>query len=98
MLEKGKQVFASQGDDGTTTQTVVIEDLQLERFWRTIKYEDVHLQQYQNLGEARAGISRFIQHYNYHRPHQALGYDRPADFYYPRFCCNYGEKIVDIKA
>jgi putative transposase len=62
-----------------------IDNVRIERFWRTIKYEDVHLQQYQNLGEARAGIGKFIQHYNYHRPHQALVYDRPADFYYPRF-------------
>jgi putative transposase len=58
-----------------------IDNVRIERFWRTIKYEDLYLRQYQDLVEARAGINNFITHYNYHRPHQALRYARPADWY-----------------
>src|ERR1700684_1809004 len=56
-----------------------IDNVRIERFWRTIKYEDIHLKQYQTLLEARSGIHDFIVHYNNHRPHQALSYLRPAD-------------------
>ena len=59
-----------------------IDNVYIERFWRTIKYEDIHLKQYQTLKEARKGIGEFIAHYNYHRPHQTLDYKRPADVYF----------------
>ena len=59
-----------------------IDNVRIERFWRTIKYEDVHLKQYQTIKEARIGIGEFINHYNYQRPHQALNYERPADIYF----------------
>jgi putative transposase len=59
-----------------------IDNVYIERFWRTIKYEDIHLKHYQTLKEARQGIEKFINHYNYHRPHQALDYKRPADVYF----------------
>ena len=61
-----------------------IDNVRIERFWRTIKYEDIHLKQYQTLKEARIGIGNFINHYNYQRPHQALNYDRPADVYFAK--------------
>jgi putative transposase len=59
-----------------------IDNVRIERFWRTIKYEDVHLKQYQTIKEARKGLGQFINHYNYQRPHQALDYERPADIYF----------------
>ena len=59
-----------------------IDNIRIERFWRTIKYEDVFIQAYATLPEARIGIKKFIEHYNYHRPHQALGYKRPAEIYF----------------
>jgi putative transposase len=59
-----------------------IDNVRIERFWRTVKYEDVHLMHYQTLSEAKVGIGKFIAHYNYYRPHQALGYARPADVYF----------------
>jgi len=58
-----------------------IDNIRIERFWRTIKYEDIFIQSYENLVEAKAGIAKFIEHYNYHRPHQALCYKTPADLY-----------------
>jgi len=59
-----------------------IDNILIERFWRTIKYENVFLQSYDNLVEARQGIGQFIQYYNYERPHQSLGYATPAARYF----------------
>lgn len=59
-----------------------IDNIRIERFWRTIKYEDVFLQAYETLPCATQGIKRFIEHYNYHRPHQALDYRTPSELYF----------------
>lgn len=58
-----------------------IDNIRIERFWRTIKYEDVFIRSYTTLPDARLGIAAFIKHYNYHRPHQALKYKTPAELY-----------------
>lgn len=58
-----------------------IDNIRIERFWRTLKYEDVHIRDYVNVTEARQGISDFIAYYNNERPHQALRYNRPRDVY-----------------
>lgn len=58
-----------------------IDNIKIERFWRTIKYEDIFIQSYETLPEARRGIEVFVKHYNYHRPHQALGYRTPSQLY-----------------
>jgi putative transposase len=44
----------------------------VERFWRTIKYEEVYLRAYDNVGEAQQSIGRYIAFYNARRPHAAL--------------------------
>lgn len=59
-----------------------IDNIRIERFWRTMKYEDVFLQSYDSLPKAKIGIKAFIEHYNYERPHQALGYKTPAAIYF----------------
>ena len=59
-----------------------IDNIRIERFWRTIKYEDIFIQAYNTLSCAKAGIKDFIEHYNHHRPHQALGYKTPAQVYF----------------
>jgi putative transposase len=59
-----------------------IDNIRIERFWRTIKYEDIFIQSYETMLEARSGINKFIMHYNYRRPHQALDYRTPSDVYY----------------
>lgn len=53
-----------------------------ERFWRSLKYEEVYLADYQNPRDARSGIERYITFYNSERPHQALEYRRPAELYW----------------
>ena len=57
------------------------DNAKAERFMRTIKYEEVHLTEYENLIEARASIRRFINDvYNRKRLHSALGYRPPVEF------------------
>jgi len=49
---------------------------------RSLKYEEVYLNEYQSPREARQGISRYLTFYNHHRPHQSLKYRTPAEVYY----------------
>jgi putative transposase len=58
-----------------------IDNVFVERLWRSLKYEEVFLHAYDDLDEARAGIGRYFRFYNLERPHQALGYQTPDAFY-----------------
>jgi putative transposase len=53
-----------------------------ERFWRSIKYEEVYLNDYTSPREARQRIGQYIDFYNNDRPHQSLGYKTPAEVYH----------------
>ena len=57
------------------------DNIHMERFWRSLKQEEVYLQDYRTLQEARAGIARYIQQYNHTRPHQSLQGQTPARVY-----------------
>ena len=52
-----------------------------ERLWRSVKYEEVYLHDYQSPREARRGIDRYLNFYNQERPHQSLAYLTPAQVY-----------------
>ncbi len=58
-----------------------IDNVKIERFWRTIKYEDIFINAYSDISEIKKGIEKFIHHYNFHRPHQALNYKTPHQLY-----------------
>jgi putative transposase len=58
-----------------------IDNIFTERFWRSIKYENVYLRDYESPKEARAGIGEYIEFYNWRRLHQSLGYHTPARVY-----------------
>ena len=53
-----------------------------ERFWRSLKYEEVYLKEYVTFLEARESIGAYIEKYNYQRLHQALEYKTPASIYF----------------
>ena len=55
-----------------------------ERLWRTVKYENVYLQSYRTIDEAREGLSEYFNFYNRRRRHQALGYRTPEQLYLNR--------------
>jgi putative transposase len=62
-----------------------LDNVFVERLWRSLKYEEVYLHAYADVSEARSGISRWMDYYNELRRHQSLGYDTPADFYLSAF-------------
>lgn len=58
-----------------------LDNIFIERLWRSLKYEEVYLKDYSLVTEARAGIDRYFRFYNYERPHQSLNYRTPAALY-----------------
>lgn len=58
-----------------------LDNVFVERLWRSLKYEEVYLHAYDDVAQARAGIGRYLGFYNDERAHQALGYQTPAAFY-----------------
>jgi putative transposase len=56
-----------------------MDNIFIERLWRSIKYEEVHLKAYADGREARAGIGRWIDFYNHRRPHQAMNNQQPMN-------------------
>jgi len=59
----------------------VFDNIFVERLWRTVKYEEVYLRDYQTVAEARLGLGRYFGFYNDQRPHQSLDYRTPAEAY-----------------
>jgi putative transposase len=60
----------------------VFDNISVERLWRSVKYEEVFLHDYQDAGESRRGLGRYFPFYNCERPHQALGYRTPQSVYF----------------
>lgn len=58
-----------------------LDNVVIERFWRSIKYEDIYLKSYENPLELEEGISDYILRYNNHRPHQSLSDATPEEVY-----------------
>jgi putative transposase len=54
----------------------------VERFWRTVKYEEVYLKAYDSVSEARTSIGRYIDFYNRGRPHSSLDRRTPDQAYF----------------
>lgn len=59
------------------SQGRALDNIFVERFWRTLKYEDIYINKYENVPELQAGLIRYMEFYNYTRPHQSLGYRTP---------------------
>ena len=60
------------------------DNIFIERFWRTIKYEDIYIKGYEYPREARIGIRDFMSWYNNKRPHMSLDNMTPADIYFEK--------------
>jgi putative transposase len=59
-----------------------IDNIFTERFFRSLKYEEVYPKEYETPREARNGIRDYMRFYNYERPHQGLSYQSPAKLYH----------------
>jgi len=58
-----------------------IDNVFIERLWRSLKYEEVYLKAYETVAEARRGIGGYFNFYNHERPHQALARLTPDEVY-----------------
>jgi putative transposase len=54
-----------------------IDNVMVERLWRSLKYEDIYLREYIDIVHLEAGVAAWIDFYNPQRPHQAHGYETP---------------------
>ncbi len=55
-----------------------LDNIFVERLWRTVKWEEVYLRDYHTVADAYDGLDRYFRFYNHARPHQALNYQTPA--------------------
>jgi putative transposase len=58
-----------------------LDDVFVERLWRSVKYEDIYIRGYEAVPELRRGLGRYFGFYNDERLHQSLGYRTPATVY-----------------
>ena len=54
------------------------DNIFIERLWRSVKYEDIYLNDYSTVPALTTGLERYFYFYNYERPHQSLAYTTPA--------------------
>ena len=59
------------------------DNIMIERWFRSFKYEEGYLTQYANIREARAAIKSYVHTYNFERCHSAINNQTPASYYYP---------------
>jgi putative transposase len=56
-----------------------LDNIFIERLWRSVKYEDIYLKDYASVPDLDAGLASYFRFYNDERPHQSLGYRTPAE-------------------
>jgi putative transposase len=59
-----------------------LDNIFIERLWRSVKYEDVYLKRYDSVPALFTGLAAYFAFYNHERPHQSLDYRTPAQIYY----------------
>jgi len=74
LLDKG--ILISMDSKGRALDNIFIE-----RFWRSLKYEDIYIKKYETMKEVKKGIKKYIEFYNFKRMHSSLGYKTPGKVY-----------------
>ena len=59
-----------------------LDNIFIERFWRSLKYEDIYMKDYTSVKALRDGVEAYFKFYNNVRPHQSLGYRTPAEIHH----------------
>jgi putative transposase len=70
-----------------------LDNIFVERLWRSVKYEEVYLKKHENMQDLLMGLTHYLMFYNNARKHQSLGYQTPESVY--RSGVGGGAKIVD---
>ena len=73
-----------------------MDNIHIERFWRTLKYEDIYLMVYETVSEAHNGISKFIEFYNNERLHSTLEYKTPLEVYRSQQLNSDPDNLIEI--
>ena len=73
---KDKHISISMDGRGRALDNVFVE-----RLWRTVKYQNVYIKGYETMQQAQEGLTEYFEYYNHGRLHQSLGYKRPWDVY-----------------
>ena len=71
-----------------------LDNVFIERLWRTVKYEDIYLKDYEGVDELYEGLRSYFDFYCHERPHQALDYRTPAEVYLG----TYVNTVIDKRA
>jgi putative transposase len=58
-----------------------LDNVFVERLWRSVKYEDIYIKDYERVPDLESGLTAYFQFYDEERPHQSLGYRTPAEVY-----------------
>ena len=58
------------------------DNIMIERLWRSVKYEEIYLKEYQSVQELVQALKRYFEFYNHQRPHQSFGGSTPAEVYW----------------
>ena len=58
------------------------DNIAIERFWRSIKYEEIYFNEYKNIKALNRAIEKYMNSYNQRRLHSAIGYKTPNEVYY----------------
>lgn len=59
-----------------------VDNVMIERLWRSVKYEEVYLKAYANVADAKQQLKLYFEFYNFNRPHSSLNKMTPNEFYY----------------
>lgn len=62
-----------------------VDNIYVERFWRSLKYEEIYLNEYESMDMLKNGIEKYIVFFNTERFHQSLEYETPDEKYYSKF-------------
>ena len=75
-----------------------LDNIFVERLWRTVKYEEVYLKSYETVREARESLARYFHFYNTERLHESLGYRTPQEVYFEGQRLKEGSEAKPVQA
>ena len=58
-----------------------LDNVFVERLWRSVKYEDIYIKDYEQVDELESGLAAYFRFYDEERLHQSLSYRTPAEVY-----------------
>jgi putative transposase len=61
-----------------------MDNVFIERLWRSVKYENIYLNDYASAGDLQQGLKKYFQYYNYERTHQSLNNLTPDEVYHAK--------------